>query len=97
MQKDKSKWMRLGVCRKPHGIKGAFDFHLDNAIDSVLDNGVEIHISPLEAKSSLPAEGMDIEIADISFGNKVIVYLDEVNDRNVVESMIPFEIYIDRS
>lgn len=97
MQKDKNKWMRLGVCRKPHGIKGAFDFHLDNTDESVLDNGVEIHLVPIDSKSSIPPEGKSFKISEISFGNKVITYLENVNDRNEVESMLPFEIYIDRA
>ncbi|GAB4019500.1 MAG: hypothetical protein Fur0010_21540 [Bdellovibrio sp.] len=96
MSKDKNKWMSLGVCRKAHGIKGAFHFHLHNTEDSVLENGTEIHLVPLNPKSSLQQDGENFIIADISFGNKVIAYLEGIEDRNSVEAMLPFEIYIDR-
>ena len=45
---------------------------------------------------SINKDGEEFTIKSIAFGNKVIVYLDEVSDRNKVEEIIPFEVYVDR-
>lgn len=90
------KWLKLGVCGKPHGIKGAFQFNLENDEDSSLDIGVEILLKPSTSQSSLPEKGQSFIIKNISFGHKTMAFLEGVEDRNVVEEMIPFEIYIDR-
>ncbi|PIP92567.1 MAG: 16S rRNA processing protein RimM [Bdellovibrio sp. CG12_big_fil_rev_8_21_14_0_65_39_13] len=96
--KTEAQWFRLGVCRKPHGIKGGFEFHLDNTEDSVLENHseIELRLIPLSPSSKVNPNGDIYQIDKISFGNKVIAYLKGVEDRTEVESLIPFEIYIDR-
>ncbi|OUR94884.1 16S rRNA processing protein RimM [Halobacteriovorax marinus] len=92
----KNELIELGVCGKPHGIKGGFTFVLNNAEDSVLANGSEITLFPSSKASSIEEGGEDFHIKSIAFGNKVIVYLKEVSDRNLVESMIPFTIKMSR-
>ncbi len=89
--------IELGFCRKPHGIKGAFSFHLHNREDSVLKKGFKITLRPLAPESSLPKMGKVFEISSISFGNKIIASLKEVKDRNTVEAMLPFTIFAERS
>ncbi len=93
--------IQLGVCHKPHGIKGGFTFILENTIDSVLKKGVKIMLFPKDTRSSISEEGEEFVVETISFGNKVIAYLkghDKAQiDRNLVEQMIPFIIKIDRS
>ena len=84
--------IELGFCKKPHGIKGGFSFHLFSGEESVLDKGDKIYLFPFDDKSSLPKEGGQFSISSISFGNKTIVYLKEVGNRNQVEAMIPFTI-----
>ena len=91
-----SKLLKLGACYKPHGIKGAFTFNLDNDQDSALDAGVRIKLFPVDSRSKLPKEGQDFEIEKITFGHKVMAFLKGINDRNIVEEMIPFVIKIDR-
>jgi len=58
---------------------------------------MEITLFPLEKTSSVDPDGLKVKVGSISFGNKVTVHLEGITDRNVVEEMIPFSIWIDRS
>ncbi len=82
------KRIHLGKCSSVHGIKGAVVFNLFNDESSVLEKGMIIYTSENQE--------MSYRINSINFTNKVIVYLDGVNDRNESEKITPFEIYIDR-
>lgn len=88
--------IELGFCRKPHGVKGAFSFHLYNRENSILTKNFKVTLRPLGPESSLPKMGKVFEIASISFGNKIIATLKGVEDRNSVESMLPFSILVER-
>ena len=88
--------VEMGFCVKPHGIKGAFTFNLFNLEDSVLTNGSKIMIFPKSKESSVDSDGEMVTIKEIAFGNKVIVYLEGISDRNIVEKMIPFIIKVPR-
>ena len=90
------KLVELGQCKKAHGIKGGFVFTLLSQ-DSVLAKGIEILLQPLSADSKIQKSGEKYKIQNISFGNKVICYLVDVQDRNKVESLIPFKIFLDRN
>ncbi|MBK26338.1 MAG: 16S rRNA processing protein RimM [Halobacteriovorax sp.] len=94
--KELSEYIELGGCSKPHGIKGAFAFHLYNTEDSVLTKGSKVLLYPKDG-SKVSKEGEEHEIASIAFGNKIIVTLKEVKDRNKVEEMIPFSIHFKKS
>ncbi|MFT6069376.1 MAG: 16S rRNA processing protein RimM [Bacteriovoracaceae bacterium] len=96
MKINEEEYIELGRCSKPHGIKGAFAFHLYNTEDSVLKKGSKVYLIPKDG-SKLPVEGQEFQISQISFGNKVITFLKEVTDRNKVEEMLPFDIYFKRS
>lgn len=93
----KSENIHVGHCTTPHGIKGEFSFVLYNHDDSVLHDGAMVSLLPRSTSSSVPQDGKDFKIKKISFGNKTIVTLEGVSDRNVVETMVPFDIYFDRS
>lgn len=93
----KSENIHIGHCTTPHGIKGEFSFVLYNQEDSVLHDGAMISLLPRSTSSSVPQDGKDFKIKKINFGNKTIVTLDGVGDRNIVEAMVPFDIYFDRS
>lgn len=92
----KNDLVELGFCRKPHGVKGAFAFSLHNSKDSVLKKGQKIWVTPLSKESSLNPSGESATIKSISFGNKVICFLEEVLDRNTVEAWLPFSISMER-
>jgi 16S rRNA processing protein RimM len=92
--KDK-KYIEIGRCSKPHGIKGGFSFHLINKDESILKKGLPIRITPLEG-SSISPDGDIVEIQSISFGPKSIAYLKGIQNRNQVEQMVPFKIWVDR-
>lgn len=90
-------FVKLGECRKPHGIKGGFLFHLYNSESSVLKKGAQVKLLPLNPESTINKNGQLIEIETIHFGNKTICYLKNIKSRNTVEAMIPFEIHFPRS
>lgn len=93
----KSENIHIGHCTTPHGIKGEFSFVLYNQEDSVLFDGATVSFLPRSASSSVPQDGKEYKIKRISFGNKTIVTLEGVSDRNIVEAMVPFDIYFDRA
>lgn len=93
---EKNELVEMGFCSKPHGIKGGFTFVLGNLDDSCLEKGVKLTLFPSNPSSSLSPDGEVFTVKSISFGNKVITYLDEVTDRNKVESIIPFTIKVSR-
>lgn len=96
-EKMKEEWIELGFCRKPHGVKGAFSFQLFNTDDSILKKGSTIQVRPLSENSSVSPDGENFEIQTLQFGNKVIATLKGVDNRNLVEEMLPFSIWADRN
>jgi len=95
--KNEENLIEMGICYKPHGIRGGFTFVLSNTEDSCLQKGVEITLFPAKKESSIAKDGEKFTIEKIQHGNKVIVYLKGISDRNIVESMIPFSVMIPRS
>ena len=89
-----NKYLNLGYCHKAHGIRGGFTFHLENLENSQLENGMTIRIVGENMNSSVSSSGQDFKIEKIQFGNKVICYLEGVQSRNIVDGMVPFEIYM---
>ena len=87
------KFVDLGFCRRVHGIKGEFQFKLDNPEDSLISKNTKLHLVPLDG--SQLSEG-DYEVESIRFGNKVICKLKNVSDRNIAESYLPFKIQLSR-
>ncbi len=87
----------LGKCSRPHGIKGGLIFHLNSGQDTVLQTGHKITIFPDSKESCIGPDGETVEISKLSVGNKIIAYLEGLEDRTAVESMLPFTIYALRS
>jgi 16S rRNA processing protein RimM len=92
----KEDLIKLGFVANPHGIKGEAEVRLFNADDSVLEDGVTVMLYPASAKSKISHHGEEWIIKKIRFGNKVIAQFDGIADRTQLESLIPFEIYMDR-
>tara|TARA_Y100000768_G_scaffold388994_1_gene389855 strand:- start:12544 stop:13071 length:528 start_codon:yes stop_codon:yes gene_type:complete len=88
--------IHLGMCNKPHGIKGGFQFKLFNTDNSVLSNKCEVTLRPRDKKSNLPEDGKIYSIRNIHFGNKTICYLEGIDERNQVEELLPFDIFFPR-
>lgn len=93
---NKNKQTLFGSCRKPHGIKGALSLHLINDEHSILAKGMKLMAYPLDPSSSIPKEGRELTLSQITFGHKVMASFSEVQDRNTAEEIVPFEFYIDR-
>lgn len=81
--------IKLGYSNKAHGIKGAFLFVLEAGNDSILDDGFTIYLEK-------NGDYIKHQIKNIQYGNKVICYLEGIEDRNQVEGLIPFDIYASR-
>lgn len=92
----KSNNIHVGHCTAPHGIKGEFSFVIYNFEESTLDNGMTVTLTPRSTESSVPQDGKEFKIKTIKFGNKAIATLEGVDNRNIVEAMVPFDIYISR-
>ncbi|QDK41469.1 16S rRNA processing protein RimM [Bacteriovorax stolpii] len=92
----KSTNIHIGHCTSPHGIKGEFSFVLYNFDNSVLEDGMVLTLTPRSPESSVPQDGKEFKIKTIRIGNKAIATLEGVSDRNTVEAMIPFDIYLAR-
>lgn len=90
------KLIQVGICTQPHGIRGDFEFKLSSPEDSILEKNFQITLLPLNEKSKIAATGAVYRIKNIRFGNKVIVALEGIDNRNVVEEMIPFKVMVDR-
>lgn len=89
--------VEVGYCAKPHGIKGAFHFTVGDTQDSVLEDGLSIYLFPSNPKSGIANSGEKFIISKITFGHKVMAYLEGVNDRSKVEEMVPFTIKVSRA
>ena len=91
------KLIQVGICTQPHGIRGDLEFKLSSPDDSILAKNFKIILFPLNEKSKLSPNGTEFIIKNIRFGNKVIVTLVGVDNRNVAEDMIPFKVMAARS
>lgn len=92
----KEELVKLGFVAHPHGIKGEAELRLANVEDSILEEGMKLWLFPNSAKSKISAEGEQWTIEKIRFGNKVICQFEGIKDRTHLESLIPFEIYLER-
>jgi 16S rRNA processing protein RimM len=90
------EYIEMGSCFKPHGIKGELIFNLINLESSSIGKGTKVFLKPKTTESSLEEAGERFTVESIRFGNKTIVRLKDVSDRNKVEAIIPFSIWIDR-
>ena len=77
--KDGKRYIKLGVCGKPHGIRGDFSLHLYNSEESVLKKNQKVLLIPESNESSLEQEGEYFQIQNLKFGNKTILSLKNVN------------------
>lgn len=94
----KDQLIKMGFAAHPHGIKGELELRLMNPDnnESVLEEGMKIWIFPASPKSKLKETGEEWEILKLRFGNKVICQLNGIKDRTHLETLLPFEIYLDR-
>ncbi len=89
--------VEMGYCTKPHGIKGSFQFILHNGQSENIKKGTIVTLVPSGPKSKISKDGEEFKIHSIQIGNKAIVNLVGVADRNRVEDMVPFKVLMDRS
>ena len=88
------RYIKIGYCSKGHGVKGAFTFNLESGNESILSEGMQVHLVP--EKGSQMAEPALYEIENINYGHKVMAFLKGVHSLSDVESMVPFSIELSR-
>ena len=87
--------VKLGSCRKAHGIKGGFSVHWDFPGQHQLAAGTEIYLHPdLQHPVGPIEEARWFKIGSIAFGNKVILYVEGINDRSAAEQLLPFTLWV---
>lgn len=96
MNANSEKNIKLGSCGRPHGIAGGFSLSLLNNESTSLKKGLKVLLRPKGDSSSIGSEGEVFTIKSVKIGNKGIVYFEEVSDRNSVEAMVPFDLYVSR-
>ncbi len=89
--------LQIGHSQRPHGIKGEFTFIIEEEFLEDLCKGSLIYIKGSSAKSSLDQKTEVYEIEKINFGHKIMAKLKGVGNRNQVEEMLPFGIYLEKS
>lgn len=94
---DKEKLIKMGFVAHAHGLKGEAELRLLNTDDSVLEEGMKIWIYPSTEKSKVSPLGEEWIIKRLRFGNKAICELVGIKDRTHLETLMPFEIYMDRA
>jgi 16S rRNA processing protein RimM len=94
----KEELIKMGFVAHPHGIKGEVELRLVNPDpnESILDDEMKVWLFPSSAKSKISSEGEEWTLQKIRFGNKVIASFEGIKDRTHLESLIPFEIYLER-
>lgn len=85
----KQNLIQIAFSNSSHGIKGEFTVKLINEESRSLENGMTIFIKKDD-------QFIEKEIEFIRFGNKTIMKLKNINDRNQSDELVPFEIYIDK-
>jgi 16S rRNA processing protein RimM len=77
-------------CLSVHGIRGEFSLSLLNLNSRILKNQTTIKIKKNDTLK-------DYFLERISYGNKVIIKLELIDNRNEAESFVPFDVYIDKN
>lgn len=89
----------MGSATSPHGIKGEVELRLLNPDfdESVLHDGASLWLYPVNEKSKLKPAGEQWKVAKLRLGNKAICLLEGIKDRTHLETLLPFEFYMERS
>jgi 16S rRNA processing protein RimM len=98
MTKEKQNMIKLAFVAHPHGLRGEAELRLinTNIEESILDDGMKVWLFPSSDKSKLKPDGEEWTIEKLRFGNKVICQFQGMKDRTHLETLIPFEIFLDR-
>ncbi|MBP5296406.1 MAG: 16S rRNA processing protein RimM [Bacteriovoracaceae bacterium] len=87
--------VKLATCRKPHGIKGGFSVYWDTPGQNQIGPGVKVYLHPdLQQPVQEEDAARWFTIKSIAYGNKVILYVEGINDRTTAENMVPFSLWI---
>lgn len=94
MAKELLKIIKVAFVARPFGIKG--EVELGFLTDNVLEDHMKVLLTPYNERSKLPSEGVLMTLGKIKYGNKITTSFKEISDRTHLESLIPFEISVQR-
>lgn len=83
------RYIYLGYCSSPHGLKGAMTLVLENEESSTLVAGIRVFTKKNNQFTAY-------KLKDIQIGHKVMASFEGISDRTQLEQLLPFEIWIDR-
>jgi 16S rRNA processing protein RimM len=86
----KQNLIQIAFSTSSHGIKGEFSVKLINEDSRTLKNGMIIYLKKND-------QFIANEIESIRYGNKTILKLKGIEERNQSDSLVPFEIYVDKN
>ncbi|MFZ4714853.1 MAG: ribosome maturation factor RimM [Bacteriovoracaceae bacterium] len=94
----KDKLVSMGHAERTHGIKGGFTLELYNHEESFLKTKPTVWLFPrthVHKTSTLPKQGIKFQIQNITLGHKVILYLENINNMDSAEAILPFDLKIE--
>lgn len=81
----------FGEIKKPHGIRGGFIVNALNPEGRTLRDDLEVFVKDNQASFS------SFIIDKVQYGNSLIVYFKNINNRTMIEELIPFKLYVQRA
>lgn len=99
MTNQNKNLIQLAYVAHPHGIKGEAELRLTNTNpeEAILQEGMTVVLFPSSLKSKISKAGEEWKISKLRFGNKIICQFEGIQDRTHLESLIPFEVHLDRA
>ena len=88
-ERNRENW---GLCTRPHGIRGGCTLRPFLREYKVLRPGDHVLLFPESSDSTLPKNGKEYIVVRTAYSRKIIVWFQDVDDRNLVESMLPFRL-----
>ena len=98
MTKTKDQLINMGHASHPHGIKGEVELRLlnENFAETSLKEGLDVILFPKSEKSILNKNGEAWVIEKLRMGNKLLCLFKGIKDRTHLETLLPFEVFLDR-
>ena len=84
-----NNWITLANATTTHALKGGVVLQLENSEESILRKGLEVRLT-------LKDKIIDTCICNIQFGNKVIVYFENISTIELAQEILPFSLSVNR-
>ncbi|MBT3983132.1 MAG: 16S rRNA processing protein RimM [Bacteriovoracaceae bacterium] len=88
---SETDYIELARVNRPHGIKGGLSVVLHNKESKTLQKGSVVFSRGVDDQNFVKWT-----VDRAQYGNKLIVYLEGMNDRTELEKLLPFDLFIPR-